>query len=285
MEKYIAELETFEKKTSVYDVDLAVTDKRNFPADLKIITITQTKDPKKCSLYEVRQFKNAVINRSTLNDYAIYLKGISCSSVKITLAIPSEVYNTVSYGLDAVFMATHKIVQFIGLSSTMEHTAWSDSDDKLCSSRRSYPPTSALVRQVPRHIFHCSASPSTSEQGTAHLGLFQLQRETQFNRRVSSNFSDHLGTFYSSNHTTGNYSWTSNHIDTIFPSQGEYVPTQETTQFPPTPYHPQHDTLDTLSLPSIEPQHDTQPHTDDDSSIVHSEGQESDPPEPEESTK
>ena len=42
MEKYIAELETFEKKTSVYDFDLAVTDKRNFPADLKMITITQT---------------------------------------------------------------------------------------------------------------------------------------------------------------------------------------------------------------------------------------------------
>ena len=109
MEKYIAELETFEKKTSVYDFDLAVTDKRNFPADLKMIVITQTRDPKKCSLYKVRQFKNAVINRSTLNDYAIYLKGISCSSVKITLAIPSEVYNTVYDGLDAVFMATHKI--------------------------------------------------------------------------------------------------------------------------------------------------------------------------------
>ena len=232
-------------------------------------------DPKKCSLYEVRQFKNAVINRSTLNDYAIYLKGVSCSSVKITLAIPQEVYNTVYDVVDAVFMATHKIVQFIGLSSTMEHTAWSDSDDELCSSRRSYPPTSALVRQVPRHIFHCSASPSTSVQGTAHLGLFQLQRETQlqFYRRVSSNVSDHLDT---RTHST---------------TQQETIvahPTQETTvdpQFPPTPYHPQHDTLDTLSLPSIAPQHDTQSHTDDDSSIVHSEGQESDPPEPEESTK
>ena len=125
MEKYIAELETFEKKTSVYDFDLAVTDKRSIPANLKMITIRLARDPNKCSLYEVRQFKNAVINRSTLNDYAIYLKGISCSSVKITLAVPQEVYYTVYDALDEPFMSKHNIESmiFIRLTTSEKHTS------------------------------------------------------------------------------------------------------------------------------------------------------------------
>ena len=125
MEKYIAELETFEKKTSVYDFDLAVTDERNIPAYLKMITFRLARDPKKCSLYEVRQFKNAVINRSTLNDYAPFLESVSCSSVKITLAVPQEVYRIVIDALDKPFMSKHNIesMQFIRQSTAEQHTS------------------------------------------------------------------------------------------------------------------------------------------------------------------
>ena len=287
MEKYIAELETFEKKTSVYEFDLAVTDKRNFPADLKMIAITQTKDPKKCSLYEVRQFKNAVINQSTLNDYALYLKGVSCSSVKITLAVPSEVYYTVSYGLDAVFVETHQIEQFIGLSSTiMEHTAWSDSDDELCTGR-SYPGTITVGRQAERQVIGFSDGPVQGPMLenpfslNVHKGMlgpptdvvpFLFTKESVFDDKTKATIGLHI-------HQTQQDSST-------HPTQIITQPVQETRVDPqslPTPHHTQHDTLDTFSLPGLYIQ--PQPPTDDDSSIVHYEEQESDPIEPEESTK
>ena len=79
MKQYIAELELFEKKTSVEDFDLAVKDKRVLRAHFRTVTVTQSKDPAKCSLYEVRQLKNEVVNRSTLSEYAVYLQGVKIS--------------------------------------------------------------------------------------------------------------------------------------------------------------------------------------------------------------
>ena len=94
MNRYILELEQSEKKMIVQDFDSAVLDQRNLPAHFKTITITQSKDPAKCSLYEVRQFRNVVVKRSTLTGYTVYmyLKGPTCGSVKIFLAYPPEAH-------------------------------------------------------------------------------------------------------------------------------------------------------------------------------------------------
>ena len=118
MKEYIAELEKFEKKTTVKDS--AILDKRNVPAYFNKLTVTQAKDPAQCSLYEVRKFKNDVVNRSTLNVYAVYLKGVSCSSVNIIFALPPEAYAELLEVFDEQFMVTHKIVA-MGLSCSTLH--------------------------------------------------------------------------------------------------------------------------------------------------------------------
>ena len=92
MKRYISELGQLEKKMIVQDFDSAAQDKRNLPAHFETITVTHFKDPAKCSLYEVRQFRNEVVKRSTLTEYTVYmdLKGTTCGSVKIFLAYPPE---------------------------------------------------------------------------------------------------------------------------------------------------------------------------------------------------
>ena len=79
MKRYIAQLEQFEKKTSVEDFELAVQDQQVLPAHFKAVTLPQSKDPAKCSLYEVRQLKNEVVNRSSLSEYTVYLQRVKIS--------------------------------------------------------------------------------------------------------------------------------------------------------------------------------------------------------------
>ena len=91
MKKYISQLEVFERKTSIKQFNSALLNKRDIPDHFSEIIVIKSKDPEQCSLYEVRQFKNEVVNQSSLHDYAMYLSKVSCSSVRITLAFPPEV--------------------------------------------------------------------------------------------------------------------------------------------------------------------------------------------------
>ena len=113
MDKYIADLEMFEKNTTVQDYDSADLGEVSVPADFKTVEIMQARDPKKCSLYEVRQFQNQSVDRSALKAYAVLRKRVSCSSVTIVLAFPPEAYEELSEVFDMQFMTTHKIVSVV----------------------------------------------------------------------------------------------------------------------------------------------------------------------------
>ena len=97
MEQYIRELEQFEKKTSVQDFDLAVEDNRVLPAHFKTVTRPPFKDPAECSLHEVRQFKNEVVNKSNLSEFTLYVK---CSSGAIVFAYPPDAHTELWKVLD-----------------------------------------------------------------------------------------------------------------------------------------------------------------------------------------
>ena len=112
MKEYIANLEQFERKTSVHEFNStqALQDKRIVPAYFIPMSVEQNKDPKKCSLYEVRQLKNEVVNQANLENYAVYLQSVSCSSVVIVLATPpkaqAELLEVINNG---EFMIKHRI--------------------------------------------------------------------------------------------------------------------------------------------------------------------------------
>ena len=111
MKKYITELEQFEKKTAVQDYDSATPHGRNVhvPAYFETVEVVQVKDPAKCSLYEIRQFQNDIVNQSALKEYSVFRKRVSCSSVNIILAFPPEAHADLVEVFDVRFMTTHKI--------------------------------------------------------------------------------------------------------------------------------------------------------------------------------
>ena len=113
MDKYIADLEMFEKNTTVQDYDSADLGEVSVPSDFETVEIMQARDPKKCCLYDVRQFQNQSVDRSALKAYAVLRKRVSCSSVTIVLAFPPEVYEELSGVFDMQFMTTHKIVSVV----------------------------------------------------------------------------------------------------------------------------------------------------------------------------
>ena len=120
MVRYIAELELFEKKTSVQDFDSAFQDNRVLPAYFKTVTITQAKDPAEYSLHDARQLRNEVVNRSTLQEYTVYLQGVRCNSVEIILAYPPDAHTELMAVFNEEFMETHNIAFGCGATPTKQ---------------------------------------------------------------------------------------------------------------------------------------------------------------------
>ena len=114
MKEYIDELEQFEKKTTVHDLSLASQGKIGVPAHYRKLAVKLDKDPKRFTLHDVRQFKKSVQNDSSLKEYAVLLKGVSCSLVEIILAFPPEAYAKLLEVISASqFRKEHEVVSVV----------------------------------------------------------------------------------------------------------------------------------------------------------------------------
>ena len=122
MKEYIAELEEFEKKTTVQDFSLATEKEVVIPAHYRKLAVKLDKDPKMFTLHDVRQFKKSVENESSLKEYSLLFRGVSCSSVEIFLAFPPEAYAKLSEVINASqFRREHRVVSLV--FSVSEDTA------------------------------------------------------------------------------------------------------------------------------------------------------------------
>ena len=111
MRKYIAELERYEKKTTVHDFSLATQGKVVVPAHYRELAVKLDKDPNECTLHDVRQFKRSVENESTLESYTLLFRGVICSSVEIILAFPPEAHaKLLEVFKNMQFRRKHKVV-------------------------------------------------------------------------------------------------------------------------------------------------------------------------------
>ena len=111
MRKYVAELERYEKKTTVHDFSLATQGKVVVPAHYRELAIKLDKDPNECTLHDVRQFKKSVENESTLESYTLLFRRVICSSVEIILAFPPEAHAKLSEVFkNKQFQRKHKVV-------------------------------------------------------------------------------------------------------------------------------------------------------------------------------
>ena len=153
MQQYITQLEVFERKTSIKQFNSALLDKRDIPDHFSEVIVTKAKDPEQCSLYEVRQFRNEVVNQSSLHGYAMYLNKVSCSSVKITLAFPPEAAPEVWESLNrlsAQCIKMLKLPQIILPLAQRSVSARSSTDSGLTDEEEGWIMESALP--VPRII-------------------------------------------------------------------------------------------------------------------------------------
>ena len=112
MKKYVAELEQFEKETTVHDLSLATQGKEVVPAHYREMAIKLDKDPKRFTIHDARQFKKFV--EMSCEEYAFLFRGVSCSSVEILLAFPPEAYAKLSEVISAShFRREHKVVSVV----------------------------------------------------------------------------------------------------------------------------------------------------------------------------
>ena len=106
MKEYIADMDEFEKKTSVQDYNSVALDEIPIPDHFEELPLEYLKDPAQCSLYGVRQLVNRIVNRSTLTGYSVLVKSVSCNSI---LAFPPEAYAELTEVLDEQFMKKHQL--------------------------------------------------------------------------------------------------------------------------------------------------------------------------------
>ena len=111
MRKYIAELEQFEKKTTVHDFSLAIQEEVVIPAHFGKLAVKLKKDSKSFTLHDVRQFKKSVENESSLKEYTLLFRGRSSNSVKIIFAFPPEAHaKLLEVFKDKQFRKKHKVM-------------------------------------------------------------------------------------------------------------------------------------------------------------------------------
>ena len=110
MKNYIVDLEQFEMMTTIKDCEAAGLDKIIIPKYFREMAIKQRKEPTTCTLYEVRQLENKVVNRSAVSSFTLFRCQVTSSSVNIILAFPPEAYADISEVFDCEFRERHNIV-------------------------------------------------------------------------------------------------------------------------------------------------------------------------------
>ena len=86
MEKYISELEKFEKYVTVQEY--RAVKPGSCPNGYSSVEIKAHRDPAVCSVYECRRMIYDFVKRSTLNAYATFVESICPSSVTVTFGFP-----------------------------------------------------------------------------------------------------------------------------------------------------------------------------------------------------
>ena len=108
MKVYTAELEEFEKRTTVKDFENATGIKKT-PYGYSKAVLEVCTDPSQCTLYQLRQIVMSLAQKSSLQCYVPLVNGVHSNSVLITLAFPRDAIELLMPALDRRFLSTHNI--------------------------------------------------------------------------------------------------------------------------------------------------------------------------------
>ena len=110
MKIYVAELEKFEKKTTIQAYEDASMQKLEVPPHFREVTIRQGKNPAKCTLHEVHLFREEIVNRAALKKYSLRIKHTRVGSTMTILAFPPEISNDLEQVFDGQFSKENDIL-------------------------------------------------------------------------------------------------------------------------------------------------------------------------------
>lgn len=107
MQEYIEELTQFEQNTNIHYRSASP----HFPKHFIIVTITQDKDSTKCTLDDVRQFKNVLLEESHVEEYGILTSISKARSVVFALAFPPDEFAKIYQVFNVDFQKNHRIIK------------------------------------------------------------------------------------------------------------------------------------------------------------------------------
>ena len=108
MNSYILELEEFEKTTTVHDAQ-DIIHRERIPNGTRCVVIRTRLPPTVCTLYNVRQVREAIADEAALEPYAHLQLDVHASAVTIVLAFPQLALSLVAQTMTANFLMTHDI--------------------------------------------------------------------------------------------------------------------------------------------------------------------------------
>ena len=108
MASYILELEEYETKTTVHDAQNTIHG-RKIPNGSQPVVIYTDLPPTDCTLYKVRQIREAIADEAALEPYAHLQLAVHASAVTIVLAFPQHALSLVAQAMTADFLSTHNI--------------------------------------------------------------------------------------------------------------------------------------------------------------------------------
>ena len=115
MLKYRDSLTSFEKSTTV-DVYLCAISARpggEIREGFIRMTMKINKPPSECTLYEIRELKESIEEKASLQSYAMYIETPEEGSVCVRILIPWEVYSLVSAVLTTEFREEHLLTNLM----------------------------------------------------------------------------------------------------------------------------------------------------------------------------
>jgi len=109
MTTYVAELEEFEKATTIL-LFCSATKHWKHPYYFNKAVIMLQKDASECTLYDIRKLKEDLARESSLNEAAIYYDDVHASLVVVEIVFPQDALELILPAMDAAFLEQHHII-------------------------------------------------------------------------------------------------------------------------------------------------------------------------------
>ena len=111
MQDYCKSVEKFEIATPVNIYLVAISASTDILQKFSEIVMKMNKQASKCTLHEVRKFKEALCNTAELHSYSVYTESVAKSSVKMVLRVPPNCIGLVLAALTPDFLHTHHLIE------------------------------------------------------------------------------------------------------------------------------------------------------------------------------